>query len=175
VPQFGPVLFRLEDRRLPLPGQILEAVGVEQRPMELAALEITHIAEWRVGDDLPDSAAQRGARNLVEPRSSGRLSGRVGRQDRKGARPEQRCRYRGQPTWAPMPDGIAYHDGFDLNTAEPLRVEVLAIHGGPVTLTASIPAAVETIHLTPDQARRLAGLLARASIAAGGRFGQQGG
>jgi hypothetical protein len=73
-----------------------------------------------------------------------------------------------------MPDGIAYHDGFDLNTAEPLRVEVLAIHGGPVTLTASIPAAVETIHL-PDQARRLAGLIARASIAAGGRFGQQGG
>jgi hypothetical protein len=51
--------------------------------MELAALEITHIAEWRVGDDLPDSAAQRGARHLVEPRSSGRLSGRVGRQDRK--------------------------------------------------------------------------------------------
>lgn len=65
-----------------------------------------------------------------------------------------------------MPDAIAYHDGFDLNTAEPLRVEVLAIHGGPVTLTASISAAVETIHLTPDQARRLARLLASASIAA---------
>jgi hypothetical protein len=65
-----------------------------------------------------------------------------------------------------MPDAIAYHDGFDLNTAEPMRVEVLAIHGGPVTLTASIAAAVETIHLTPDQARRLAGLLARASKAA---------
>jgi hypothetical protein len=40
-----------------------------------------------------------------------------------------------------------------------------------VTLTASIAAAVETIHLTPDQARRLARLLARASIAARGRFG----
>jgi hypothetical protein len=50
-------------------------------------------------------------------------------------------------------------------------VEVLAIHGGPVTLTASIAAAVETIHLTPDQARRLAELLTRASIAARGRFG----
>jgi hypothetical protein len=74
-----------------------------------------------------------------------------------------------------MPGAIAYHDGFDLNTAERLRVEVLAIHGGPVTLTASIAAAVETIHLTPDEARRLAGLLARASIAARGRVGQQDG
>jgi hypothetical protein len=72
-----------------------------------------------------------------------------------------------------MPEAIAFHDGFDLNTAEPLGVEVLAIHGGPVTLTASIAAAVETIHLTPDQARRLAKLLARASIAARGRLGQQ--
>jgi hypothetical protein len=59
--------------------------------------------------------------------------------------------------------------GFDLKTAEPLRVEVLALHGGPVTLTASIAAAVETIHLTPDEARRLGMLLARAAIAAGGR------
>jgi hypothetical protein len=71
-----------------------------------------------------------------------------------------------------MPDAIAYHDGFDLNTAEPLRVEVLAIHGGPVTLTASIAAAVETIHLTPDQARRLARLLANAAIAARKAQGQ---
>jgi hypothetical protein len=30
-PQVGPVLLGLQDRRLPLPGQILEAVGVEQR------------------------------------------------------------------------------------------------------------------------------------------------
>jgi hypothetical protein len=65
-----------------------------------------------------------------------------------------------------MSDAIAYHEGFNLNTAEPLRVEVLAIHGGPVTLTASTAAAVETIHLTPDQARRLATLVARAAIAA---------
>jgi hypothetical protein len=72
-----------------------------------------------------------------------------------------------------VPDAIAYHDGFDLNTAEPLRVEVLANHGGPVTLTASIAGAVETIHLTPDQAHRLARLLARASIAARGDLGQQ--
>jgi hypothetical protein len=71
-----------------------------------------------------------------------------------------------------MPDAIAYHDGFDLKTAEPLRVEVLALRGGPVTLTASIAAAVETIHLTPDQARRLAMLLARAAIAAGGARGR---
>jgi hypothetical protein len=65
-----------------------------------------------------------------------------------------------------MPDAIAYHDGFDLDTVEPLRVEVLALHGGPVTLTATISAAVETIHLTPDQARRLGVLLARAANAA---------
>jgi hypothetical protein len=67
-----------------------------------------------------------------------------------------------------MPGAIAFHDGFDLNTAERLRVEVLAIDGGTVTLTASIAAAVETIHLTPDEAGRLAGLLARAAVAAGG-------
>jgi hypothetical protein len=42
-----------------------------------------------------------------------------------------------------MPDAIAYHEGFALDTIEPLRVEVLALHGGPVTLTASISAAVE--------------------------------
>jgi hypothetical protein len=30
--QLRPVLLRLQDRRLPLSGQILEAVGVEQRP-----------------------------------------------------------------------------------------------------------------------------------------------
>ena len=71
-----------------------------------------------------------------------------------------------------MPDAITYHDGFDLKTAEPLRVEVLALRGGPVTLTASIAAAVETIHLTPDQARRLARLLAGAAIAARRAQGQ---
>lgn len=65
-----------------------------------------------------------------------------------------------------MPDAFAYHDGFDLNTVEPLHVEVLVIHGGPVTLTASTQAAVESIHLTPDQARRLGGLLTRAAVAA---------
>jgi hypothetical protein len=71
-----------------------------------------------------------------------------------------------------MPDTIAYHDGFDLRTAESLRVEVLALRGGPVTLTASIAAAVETIHPTPDQARRLARLLARAAIVARRAQGQ---
>jgi hypothetical protein len=65
-----------------------------------------------------------------------------------------------------MPGAIAYQDGFDLNTTEPLRVDVLALHGGPVTLTASTVAAVQSIHLTPDQARRLALLLNRAAVAA---------
>jgi hypothetical protein len=71
-----------------------------------------------------------------------------------------------------MPDAITYHDGFDLKTAEPLRVEVLALRGGPVTLTASIAAAGETIHLTPDEARRLARLLAHAAGAARGARGR---
>jgi hypothetical protein len=41
-----------------------------------------------------------------------------------------------------------------------------------VILTASIATAVETIHLTPDQARRLARLLASAAIAARRAQGQ---
>jgi hypothetical protein len=64
----------------------------------------------------------------------------------------------------PVPDATAYHDGFDLDTAEPLRVEVSALHGGPVTLTASIP--LKSIPLTPGEARRLGTLLARAALAA---------
>jgi hypothetical protein len=36
--QVGPVPFCLHDRGLPLPGEILEAVGVEQRHVELATL-----------------------------------------------------------------------------------------------------------------------------------------
>ena len=71
-----------------------------------------------------------------------------------------------------MPDVFAYRDGFDLNTAEPVRVEVLVLRGGPVILTASTAAAVETIHLTPDQARRLARLLATAAVAARRAQGQ---
>jgi hypothetical protein len=43
-----------------------------------------------------------------------------------------------------MPDVFAYRDGFDLNTAEPVRVEVLVLRGGPVILTASTADAVET-------------------------------
>ena len=58
-------------------------------------------------------------------------------------------------------------DGFDLKTSEPLRVEVLALHGGPVTLTASMLAAAPSMYLTPGEARTLAVLLARAAGAAG--------
>jgi hypothetical protein len=65
-----------------------------------------------------------------------------------------------------MPDAFTYHDGFELITTEPLRLEVLAFQGGPVTLTASTVAAVESIHLSPDQARRLALLLVRAAASA---------
>jgi hypothetical protein len=70
-----------------------------------------------------------------------------------------------------MPDVLTYQDGFDLKATEPPRVEVLALRGGPVTLTVSIAGAVQSIHLTPDEARTLAGLLARATIAARGEKG----
>jgi hypothetical protein len=43
--QLRPVLFRLQDRRLPLPGQILEASGLEQRLVELAPLAVAQLAE----------------------------------------------------------------------------------------------------------------------------------
>jgi hypothetical protein len=79
-------------------------------------------------------------------------------------RGEQRYRYRRRSKTALVPDAHAYHDEFELDTAEPLRVGVLALHGGPVTLTASMP--VESIPLTPGEARRLGTLLARAATAA---------
>jgi len=62
-PQIGRVLFCLQHGRLPLTGQVLEGVGVEQRLVELLALEVAHFAGQRVGDDLSDAAAQRGARH----------------------------------------------------------------------------------------------------------------
>jgi hypothetical protein len=65
-----------------------------------------------------------------------------------------------------MPGPIAYRDGFNPDTTEALRVEVLALPGGPVTVTASMLAAALSLHLTPDEARRLALLLARAAVAA---------
>jgi hypothetical protein len=63
-----------------------------------------------------------------------------------------------------MPDAFAYHEGFVVKSAGPLRVEVLVPHGGPVTLT--MVRAVGSIDLTPDEARRLATLLSRAAVAA---------
>jgi hypothetical protein len=66
-----------------------------------------------------------------------------------------------------MPGAIAYRDGFEPSTSEEtLRVEVLALHGGPVTLAASMLAVAQSIHLTPEDARKLALLLARAAHAA---------
>jgi hypothetical protein len=69
-----------------------------------------------------------------------------------------------------VPDDTAYHDEFDLDTAEPLRVQVWALQGGPVTLSASMP--VKSIPLTPGEARRLGTLLARAATAARGGKGR---
>ena len=60
-PHVRPILLCLQDRRLPLPRQILEAFRVEQHLVELPALKLAHFAERRVADYLPDAAAQRGA------------------------------------------------------------------------------------------------------------------
>jgi hypothetical protein len=62
-PQVRPVLFRLEDRRLPLPGQVLEAVGVEKSLVELPSLILAHPRQRRVADDLSDAAAERSVRH----------------------------------------------------------------------------------------------------------------
>jgi hypothetical protein len=64
-----------------------------------------------------------------------------------------------------MPGPIAYREGFNPDTTEALRVEVLALPGGPVTVTASMNAAALSLHLTSNEARRLALLLARAAVA----------
>ena len=40
---FGPVLLRRDDRRLPLPRQILEGGGLEQRLVELATLKLAQL------------------------------------------------------------------------------------------------------------------------------------
>ena len=63
-----------------------------------------------------------------------------------------------------MPDAFAYQEGLVPNSAGPLRVEELARHGGPATLT--MVHADGSIDLTPDDARRLGMLLARAAVAA---------
>jgi hypothetical protein len=65
------------DRRLPLSGQVLEGVSVEQHLLEIAALMIAHVAEWRVGDDLLDAAAQQGARHWQSLRRRGYWFGDV--------------------------------------------------------------------------------------------------
>jgi len=49
--QVGPVLLRLQDRRLPLPRQILKAAGLEHRLVELSTLKIAQLRQRRVADD----------------------------------------------------------------------------------------------------------------------------
>jgi hypothetical protein len=48
---------------LPLAGQLLEGVSVEQCLVELPALLVVHLHERRVADHLLDAAAQNGARH----------------------------------------------------------------------------------------------------------------
>jgi hypothetical protein len=63
-----------------------------------------------------------------------------------------------------MPDAFAYQEGLVIDSAGPLRVEVLARYGGPVTLT--MVRAVGSFDLTHDEGRRLGMLLSRAAVAA---------
>jgi hypothetical protein len=72
-PQFRPVLLAPDDRRLPPAGRILEAVRLEQRVLEFAALLRAHLARRGVADDLLDAAAQLGARRWrrVDRRDTG--------------------------------------------------------------------------------------------------------
>jgi hypothetical protein len=51
-PQLRPVLLSRQDRRLPLPRQILKIVRLEQRRVELSALKIVQLRERWVADDL---------------------------------------------------------------------------------------------------------------------------
>ena len=61
--QLRPALLRLQDHRLPLARQVFEAVGLEQRPVELSTLLVAHLRQRRVADDLPDAAAKCDARH----------------------------------------------------------------------------------------------------------------
>jgi hypothetical protein len=78
-PQLRPVLLCLEDRRLPLPRQVLEGVGVEQRLVKLATLAGAQFRQRRMSDHLLDAAAQLPGSPLAERRSNGILGGRCRR------------------------------------------------------------------------------------------------
>jgi hypothetical protein len=56
-----------QDRRLPLPRQILKGAGLEQRLVELTPLKVAQLHEWWVADDLLDAAAQLGGRHSRWP------------------------------------------------------------------------------------------------------------
>jgi hypothetical protein len=62
-PQIRPPLLCLQDRRLPLPGQILEGVRVKQRLLEVSTLAFADLAQRRICDDHPNAAAQLRARH----------------------------------------------------------------------------------------------------------------
>jgi hypothetical protein len=51
--QLRPALLGLQHRRLPLAGQILEAVRLEQRLLELPPLLFVNVTQRRKCDDLP--------------------------------------------------------------------------------------------------------------------------
>ena len=57
-PKVWPVLLGGTIAACHLPCRVLEAVGVEQRLMELAPLVIAHPRQWRVSDDLLAAAAE---------------------------------------------------------------------------------------------------------------------
>jgi hypothetical protein len=55
--------------RLPVPRQLRERVGLEQRLVELAPLEVVQLGERRVAEDFPDAAAKF-CSPIAEPRSN---------------------------------------------------------------------------------------------------------
>src|SRR5919109_3888016 len=58
-----PILLGLQDGGLPLSGQVLEAVRVQQRLVKLPPLGGGHLEQWRIRDRLLDAAAQLRARH----------------------------------------------------------------------------------------------------------------
>jgi hypothetical protein len=57
-PQVRPVSFRLDDRRLPFPGQVLDGVSIEWRSWNFRRVR-SLISDGGGGDDLPDALSAR--------------------------------------------------------------------------------------------------------------------
>jgi hypothetical protein len=74
------------------PGRSFEAVGVEQRLLELLTLEIAHFGERRVGDHPSRRGGSAWRSPSAESRSSGIRSGASWTTSSEGVRPDRRYR-----------------------------------------------------------------------------------